>query len=177
MNASARKSASGCAALIVLIAHSQNANALVCGLSTRKIVTPWSIQNSKIARSSTHIARQCVGLEVERDDVLVLLRRVLRVLDRAVGAPAEELRVLADAGDGRARPGTRCRARSAMPCSAAASTSARTSSSVPSSGWTAVWPPSAEPIAHGLPGSLGPLSVRLLGPLRNARPIGWIGGR
>ena len=30
------------------MAHSQNGNAFVCGLSTRKISTPWLIQNSKV---------------------------------------------------------------------------------------------------------------------------------
>ena len=39
--------------------------------------------------------RPVVRLEVERVDVLVLLRRVLGVLDRAVGAVAEPRRVLA----------------------------------------------------------------------------------
>src|SRR5690606_8180358 len=37
-----------------------------------------------------------VRVEVERIDVLVLLRRVLRVLDRPVGSPAEPARVLAN---------------------------------------------------------------------------------
>jgi hypothetical protein len=58
VNASARKIASGWSARIDAIAHSQNANALVCGLSTRKIVTPWSIQNRTTPASSSHSARQ-----------------------------------------------------------------------------------------------------------------------
>ena len=33
------------------------------------------------------------------------------------------------------------------------------------------------PIAHGEPGSLGPGVSVLFGPLREDRPIGWIGGR
>ena len=37
-----------------------------------------------------------LALEVERDDVLVFLGRILRVLDRAVGPVAEPLGVLAD---------------------------------------------------------------------------------
>src|SRR5207248_4413472 len=37
-----------------------------------------------------------VALEVERVDILVLLRRVLRVFDRSVGPMAEPLRVLGD---------------------------------------------------------------------------------
>ena len=48
---------------------------------------------------------------------------------------------------------------------------------VPSSGLTAVWPPSSLPIAQGLPGSFGPAVSALFGPLRFVRPIGWIGGR
>ena len=40
-----------------------------------------------------------------------------------------------------------------------------------------MWPPSSDPIAHGLPGSSGPAVVVLFDPLRLVRPIGWIGGR
>ena len=69
--------------------HSQNGNALVCGLSTRKMRTPRSIQNSKTSRSASQSPRQSVDLEVERIDVLVLLRRILRVLDGAVRAMVE----------------------------------------------------------------------------------------
>ncbi len=38
-------------------------------------------------------------------------------------------------------------------------------------------PPSAPPIAHGEPGSFGPTTSVLFGPLRYDTPIGWIGGR
>ncbi len=48
---------------------------------------------------------------------------------------------------------------------------------VPSSGWTASWPPVSSPIAQGEPGSSGPAMSELLAPLRLVRPIGWIGGR
>src|SRR5437588_12226851 len=41
----------------------------------------------------------------------------------------------------------------------------------------AVWPPSAPPMAHGLPGSVGSASVELFLPLRWVTPMGWIGGR
>jgi hypothetical protein len=76
----------GMLAFISAMHHSQKANGLVCGLSTRKMRTPCSIQNSKTSGSSSHRApRPVVGLEVERVDVLVLLGRVLGVLDRAVG--------------------------------------------------------------------------------------------
>ena len=51
------------------------------------------------------------------------------------------------------------------------------SSSVPSPGSTASWPPSALPIAHGLPTSSGPGSSELFLPLRKLVPMGWIGGR
>src|SRR5690348_16872472 len=36
------------------ITHSQNGSGLVCGLSTRKILTPCSTQNSRTSRSSAH---------------------------------------------------------------------------------------------------------------------------
>jgi hypothetical protein len=45
VNASDRKIASGCLRLISASAHVQKRSGLVCGLSTRKIVTPWPIQN------------------------------------------------------------------------------------------------------------------------------------
>src|SRR5438128_1250271 len=41
----------------------------------------------------------------------------------------------------------------------------------------ALCPPSAAPIAHGLPGSSGVEVVELFLPLRKVRPIGWIGGK
>ena len=58
VNASARKIVSGCSRRIELIAHSQKANALVCGLSTRKIVTPRSTQNRNTSARSCHSACQ-----------------------------------------------------------------------------------------------------------------------
>ena len=44
VNASDRKITSGSVRRISLSSHSQNATGLVCGLSTRKIRTPWLIQ-------------------------------------------------------------------------------------------------------------------------------------
>ena len=58
VNASDRNTVSGCRALMAAIAHSQNRNGFVCGLSTRKIVTPRSIQNSITRFSSSHNAGQ-----------------------------------------------------------------------------------------------------------------------
>ena len=49
---------SGWSARIEANAHSQNANAFVCGLSTRKIVMPRSIQNRMTPASSAHRASQ-----------------------------------------------------------------------------------------------------------------------
>src|SRR5687767_15496175 len=54
VKASERKMSSGCFALRSRIAHSQNSNDLVCGLSTRNTFTPWPAQNSKIDLSSSH---------------------------------------------------------------------------------------------------------------------------
>ena len=118
-----------------------------------------------------------LGLEVERVDVLVFLRRVLGVLDGAVGALAEPGRVLADervvgrdlerdverdADATGSRPLRRAR-RSPRWCRGP--------------GGSAVCPPSGPPIAQGTPGSSGPELVTLFAPLRNVVPIGWIGGR
>ena len=58
VNASARKIVSGCSRRMVAITHSQKANALVWGLSTRKMVTPASIQNRMTSASSVHSACQ-----------------------------------------------------------------------------------------------------------------------
>ena len=159
------------------IAHSQNRNGLVCGLSTRKIFTPWPIQNSMTRFSSRPQRLPVVGLEVDRIDVLVLLGRVLRVLDRAVRPLAEPLGMLLDVRDDRATPGRRGRARSRAPAARAASTNRSKSSIVPRPGSTASCPPASPPIAHGLPDRPGPASSVLFRPLRKARPIGWIGGR
>ena len=59
-------------------------------------MTPCAIQNRKTSRSAAQSERQSAALEVERVDVLILLRRVLRVLDRSVGPMLEPLGVLAD---------------------------------------------------------------------------------
>src|SRR5205814_6585791 len=47
VKASARKITSGCSFLISRIAQYQNGNGFVCGLSTRKMRTPLSIQKRK----------------------------------------------------------------------------------------------------------------------------------
>ena len=49
-----------------------------------------------------------------------------------------------------------------MPSFFASATSRSNSASVPSSGLIASWPPSSEPIAHGLPGSFGPAVERVV---------------
>src|SRR4051794_2917327 len=64
-----------------------------------------------------------------------------------------------------------------IPAFFAAAIIASKSAIVPSSGLTAVWPPSSLPIAHGLPGSFGPAVSVLFGPFRFVLPIGWTGGR
>ena len=59
--------------------------------------------------------------------------------------------------------------------SRAAATSASKSASVPSSGWIAVWPPSLEPMAHGLPGSPRPACVDVVRALAERRADGMDG--
>ena len=54
VNASERKISSGCFCFSSRMHHSQNANALVCGLSTRNTVTPCPAQNSNTLFSSSH---------------------------------------------------------------------------------------------------------------------------
>ena len=97
MNASARKITSGWSACTWAISHSQKLIGLVCGLSTRKTVTPCAIQNSDHPEDLGVEAGRVV-VEVERVDVLVLLGRVLGVGDGAVRAGGEPLRVLGDPG-------------------------------------------------------------------------------
>src|SRR6516162_2210184 len=40
-----------------------------------------------------------------------------------------------------------------------------------------LWPPSADPMAQGLPISSGCAGTELFFPFRNVLPIGWMGGR
>src|ERR1700687_929476 len=58
VKASARNMTSGFRFLTSPISHSQKGKGLVWGLSTRKMVTPWSIQKWTIERSSAHSSRQ-----------------------------------------------------------------------------------------------------------------------
>ena len=125
------------------------------GCRRGRCVTPWPIQNSNTLFSSSHSSRQAARLEVERIDVLVLLRRVLGVLHRAVGPPAEPLRMLLHVRVvGRALERDVERDLDAA-LLAPRRPGRRKSSSVPSSGWIALWPPSFAPIAQGLPTSPG----------------------
>jgi hypothetical protein len=175
VNASDRNTTSGCFERCARCTTPRSRTAWCAGCPRGRCARPARSRTRRRWRARpTARASRC--LEVERVDVLVLLRRVLRVLDGAVGARgttpgAPDVRVVGrdlerdvegdlDAAAARA-----------------ASTSRRKSSSVPSSGWTALWPPSAAPMAHGLPTSPGSGRLRLFGPLRRTRPMGWMGGR
>jgi hypothetical protein len=57
VKASDRKITSGLRSRTSPIAHSQKANGFVCGLSTRKMRTPWSTQCWITPWSSSHSAR------------------------------------------------------------------------------------------------------------------------
>ena len=52
VNASDRKTTSGSVRRTSPSSHSQNGTGLVCGLSTRKIRTPWSIQTRSTRNTS-----------------------------------------------------------------------------------------------------------------------------
>jgi hypothetical protein len=58
VNASERKSTSGCSRFTSAITHSQNAKGLVCGLSTRKIATPSRAQCRNTSRNACQSERQ-----------------------------------------------------------------------------------------------------------------------
>ncbi len=98
VNASARKTTSRSRAWTSSISHSQNANGLVCGLSTRKTRTPRSTQYSTTSQQRVPQPAPVLAVEVDVVDVLVALGRVLGVLERAVRAVVEPLRVLAQPG-------------------------------------------------------------------------------
>ena len=167
VKASARKMTSGCARRRSAMTHSQNANGFVCGLSTRKIRD--AVRDPELDTSRQLVPERCQSsrLEVERIDVLVLLRRVLGVLDRAVGPVPEPLGMLAHLRViGRGLEGEVERDLEAVPLASA--TKASKSSSVPRPGSTAVWPPASEPIAHGLPGSSGAGVERVVASLAEA---------
>ena len=118
-----------------------------------------------------------VVVEVDRVDVLVLLRRVLGVGDGAVGAGGEPLRVARSptggparpAGRGRARPRGRARRRGRRTRRSRRTCRGRGGSRRGRRPW------SRSPT--GSRGRPGPGSRVLLGPLRLTSPIGWIGGR
>ncbi|CFP65605.1 Uncharacterised protein [Bordetella pertussis] len=58
VKASERNTTSGWRAWTSAISHCQNGSGLVCGLSTRKMRTPASIQYSSTSRSARHSARR-----------------------------------------------------------------------------------------------------------------------
>src|SRR5215207_3140427 len=58
VNASDRKITSRSSSWTSAISHCQNGTGLVCGLSTRKTLTPHWTQNTKIRRHSSHRPRQ-----------------------------------------------------------------------------------------------------------------------
>ena len=109
-----------------------------------------------------------VGFEVDRVDVLVLLRRVLGVLDRAVRAMAEPLRDARAPTDDRATPGRRCRARSRGRAVARRRRSDRSRRACRAPARSPCGRPLAAPIAQGLPGSSGAGVSALLRPLAEA---------
>ena len=141
---------------------------------------PGRSSSRRTSRQAVHSACPvgvALGPEVDRVDVLVLLGRVLGVADRCRRVGARTTPDARGPRDGRASTGGRSRAPPPARGPLASPQNRRKSSSVPSSGAMAVWPPSAEPMAQGLPGSSGPAPSVLFGPLRSVTPMGWIGGR
>ena len=120
----------------------------MCGLSTRKTRTPCAdpVEDDVAERRPQPLP--VLAVEVDVVDVLVALGRVLRVLQRPVRAAVEPLGVLLQP-----RVVGRALDREVEgdldPGSFAAATIRSNSWIVPSSGSTAVWPPSSLPIAQG----------------------------
>ena len=118
---------------------------------------------SRSAVPQRRASRRC---EVDVVDVLVALGRVLRVLQRPVGAAVEPLRVLGAARGGRASTGSRSRARSRCRCRAAVATSASRSASVPDlRGRPRCGRPPRRRSPRGCPGSPGCGDGRVVAPL------------
>ena len=113
----------------------------MCGLSTRKIRTPRRIQKRTRPSALPTTRASPVALEVEGINVLVLLRRIFGILHAAVGPMAKPLRMLSRRRGDRASIGRPCP--SPSPCRARPAFASRRSksSSVPSSGCTALCPP------------------------------------
>jgi hypothetical protein len=176
VNASARKTTSGCRRRTSAMSHSQNANGFVCGLSTRKIVTAARDPEEHDAEELV-TERLPAALEVERVDVLVPLRRVLRVAGSVPsGRRRNHLRV-------RLRPGMVGRrlereverdldAEHARPSDEVVEVGER-----PELGMDRGVASLRAADRPRLPGSPGPAASVLFGPFRCERPIGWMGGR
>ena len=138
-------------------------------------MTPASIHSSTMPQA---LGVEPVGVvvEVDRVDVLVLLRRVLGVGDRAVGLGGEPLRVRADPRV----VGRACRAKSSATSRSSSRGRAhervevgdraelRVDRVVPAVA-RADRPRRADVVRAG--------DQRVVGPLRLTSPIGWIGGR
>ena len=119
-----------------------------------------------------------VVVEVQRIDVLVLLRRVLRVRDRAVGQRGEPLRVRGRPTGGPARTAAPGRARPPARASRAARDErAEVVQRAELAGGSRRGRP--RPTRSPTASRRRPAAATsaLLRPLRLTRPIGWIGGR
>ena len=164
VNASARNRISGCFLVTAAMTSCQKRTGLVWGLSMRKIVTPALIHSSMNTLDFLLDAGH-VGVEVDRVDVLILLRRVLREGDGAVRLVAEPVRVLLDprvVGRALQREVERDFQTQLV---GRWRQSALKSSMVPSSGSTVSCPPSSEPMPNGEPGSSGPAIQRVVASL------------
>ena len=117
-----------------------------------------------------------LGVPVDVVDVLVALGRVLRVLDRAVGAAVEPRRVLFSQGWS-GSTGSRSRARSRAPPPRRPRPSRRSLRRSRDRDGARRGRRRRAPIAHGLPGSPFFARSALLRPLRKVSPIGCTGGR
>ena len=171
VKASARKSTSGWSRLMRPMHHSQKGKALVCGLSTRKMRTPWSIQKRKTPSSASHSSRQASHSKSKG----TMSSYFFGGFSAYWIEPSGRRRNHSGCSLTQGWSGDAWKAMSraiSMPRSRAASTSARKSSRVPRSGWMAVWPPPGRRWPRARRGPWDRRRRVLLGPLRKVRADG-----
>ena len=156
--------------------HSQNANGLVWGLSTRKMRTPCFIQKRTTSCSSTHSACHSAVFEIERENILIKFRRILGILYRAVRTGPKPFAMLLDVR--MIRRALECDIesdfQSVFVCAGDELFEILQRSELWMNGGVAAF------IGTDCPGAAnisGCAATELFFPFRNVCPIGWIGGR
>ena len=176
MKASDRNIASGSTFLTSAMSQSQKTNGFVWGLSTRNILTPCSTQKRMMLFSSSHRPTRSAVSKLNGTISSYFFGGFSAYCTVPSGRHLNQSGWSFRYGWSGEHWNAISRAIS-MRCSFACPTRSLKSFSVPNPGCTALCPPSADPTAHGEPGSSCEHLTELFFPLRNFLPIGWIGGR